>query len=100
MQTMMIHAASAESAREILAALSPFEAKLVDMGDKHMVVVDLRRDAQIVGVLNALQQYVTERGDGAAQLDFNGQRYVMRPEPERPARSEERRVGKGGEQRG
>jgi len=35
-----------------------------------------------VAVLNALQEYVTERADGAAQVEFNGHSYVVHPEPE------------------
>jgi hypothetical protein len=81
-ETLTIHAASAKSANEMLEALSDFPAELVESGESSMVVVDLGGDAQIVGVLNALQQYVTNRGDGAAHVEFNGTNYVMHPEPD------------------
>jgi hypothetical protein len=83
METLTIHAASPESAQEMLAALSGFPAELTEIGDSHLVVIPLgAADAEIVGVLNALQVYVTARGDGAAQVEFNGHNYVMHPEPE------------------
>jgi hypothetical protein len=82
METLTIHAASARSAQKMLAALTEFPAELVENGDGCMVVVNLGGDAQIVGVLHALQQYVTERGAGAAQVEFNGNSYAMHPEPE------------------
>jgi hypothetical protein len=82
METLTIHAASDRSAREMLEALNDFPAELVQAGDSSMVVVDLGGDAQIVGVLSALQEYVTNRGDGAAHVEFNGTNYVMHPEPE------------------
>jgi hypothetical protein len=82
METLTIHAASARSAQKMLAALTGFPAELVENGDSCMVVVNLGGNGQIVGVLNALQQYVTERAAGAAQVEFNGNRYAMHPEPE------------------
>jgi hypothetical protein len=83
MKTLTIHAASAESAREMLAALSGFRAELTEIEDSYLIVIPLDgADAEIVGVLNALQEYVTGRADGAAQVEFNGHSYVMHPEPE------------------
>ena len=81
---MMIHPASAVSAREMLVVLSPFEARLVEMDARDVIVVDLAGDVQIVEVLNALQRYVTERADGAARMDFNGRSFTMHPEPVHP----------------
>jgi len=82
MKTLTIHAASAQSAQGMLEALDDFPAELVEAGESCMVVVDLGGDAQIVGVLSALQHYVTERASGAARVEFNGTNYVMHPEPE------------------
>ena len=82
METLTIHAASARSAQKMLAALTEFPAELVENDGSCMVVVNLGGDAQIVGVLNALQQYVTQRAAGAAQVEFNGNSYAMHPEPE------------------
>ena len=82
METLTIHAASDRSAREMLDALNDFPAELVRDGDGCMVVVDLGGDAQIAAVLNALQEYVTQRAAGVAHVEFNGTKYVMHPEPE------------------
>jgi hypothetical protein len=82
METLTIHAASAQSANEMLQALSDFPAELVESGEGSMVVVDLGGDSQIVGVLNALQRYVTQRAAGAAHVEFNGTSYAMHPEPD------------------
>jgi len=79
-KTLTIHAASDRSAREMLEALNDFPAELVRAGDSCMVVVDLGGEGQIVGVLSALQQYVTQRAAGAAHVEFNGTNYVMHPE--------------------
>lgn len=84
MQTLMIRAVSGGSALEIQAALAAFQPELVEVGDSYTVVVELGREAQIVGVLNALQDFVTERADGAARVDFNGRSYTMLPEPQQP----------------
>ena len=82
MKNLTIHAASATSAQEMLEALSDFPAELVANDGTYAIVVDLGGDAQIVGVLNALQRYVTERAAGAAHVEFNGTNYAMEPEPE------------------
>jgi hypothetical protein len=83
METMTIQAASAETARAMVAALSGFEAELVETPRGDAVVITLGKgDGEIVGVLNALQQYVTARADGPAHVDFNGRSYVMHVEPQ------------------
>jgi hypothetical protein len=82
MKTLTIHAASSKSAVEMLEALNDFPVELVETGGSCMVVVDLGGDAQIVGVLNALQQYVTERAAGVTHVEFNGTNYAMHPEPD------------------
>jgi hypothetical protein len=81
METLTIQAASAESARGMLAALSVFEAELVESADgRREIVVSLGRDdSQIVAVLNALERYVTERASGPARVELNGRTYVMEP---------------------
>lgn len=77
MEALTIRAASPESARDILNALSDFPAELVELGFSSTVVVSLEGDAQIASMLNALQNYFTERTAGAAQLEYNGNSYVM-----------------------
>jgi hypothetical protein len=83
LETLTIHAAGAESAREMLAALSGFQAELVQVADGDAVAIALGgNDGEVVAVLNAIQQYVTERADGPARLDFDGHCYLMHREPE------------------
>ena len=83
MKTLTIHAASPESAHEMLGALSGFPAELTETADDYVVVIPLGgADAEIVAVLNALQGYVTDRASGAAKVEFNGHSYVMHPEAE------------------
>jgi hypothetical protein len=83
LETLTIHAAGAESAREMLAALSGFQAELMAAADGDAVVIALGRgDGEVVAVLNAIQHYVNERADGPARVDFAGHSYVMHREPE------------------
>lgn len=83
METLTIHAASPESGREMLAVLSAFRAELIEGAESCEVVVRLGRDdSEIVAVLNALEQYITERGNGPARVDLNGRSYVMHSEPD------------------
>jgi hypothetical protein len=83
MENLRIDAASPESAHAMLAKLSEFETELVESPRGYQVVVALKgNDADIVGVLNALQQYVTERSDGPARVELSGRSYVMHPEPD------------------
>jgi hypothetical protein len=66
----------------MLAALSSFRSELVESADGYEVVVGLPRgDGEVVAVLNALEQYVTERGS-SAQVEVDGHMYVMHPAPE------------------
>lgn len=64
----------------MLAALSSFRAELLESGDGCEVVVQLGRgDDEIIGVLNALERYVTERADGPAQVKVFGKSYLLQP---------------------
>jgi len=79
---IMIHPASPESAREIIAALSRFHPELIEAPDGHYeVVIGLDGDdREIVAVLNALEEYVTGRAPGPTRLELDGHRYVMHPD--------------------
>lgn len=82
MDTLTIHAATPESARAMHLVLSGFQTELVETaGGYELVITFSGRDSEIVDVLNALQNYVSERGDGPARVDFHGNSYVMHPEP-------------------
>jgi hypothetical protein len=67
----------------MLDALADFDAQLVETLDGHFqVVVALAgSDRRIVEALNALERYVTERGDGPAKLEYEGRSYTVHPEP-------------------
>jgi hypothetical protein len=84
MEGIAIHAASAESARGMLAALARFHPELVEAGDgRCQVVISLDGDdCEIVAVLNTLEEYVTERATGPMRLELDGRRYVMQPDGE------------------
>jgi hypothetical protein len=83
MDRLTIHALSTRSARGMLAALSGFHAELLETADGCEVVVTLgtdgRDDGEIVAVLNALEEYVSERGRGLTRMELNGRNYVMQP---------------------
>jgi hypothetical protein len=82
MDRLTIHAASPESGRAMLAALSDFHAELLESSDGCQVVVRLDKDdAKITAVLRALEDYITERSSGPARVELNGQVYVMLPVP-------------------
>jgi hypothetical protein len=64
MDTMTIHVLGAGSAREMLVALSAFQAKLVKIADGYLVVITLAAGERgVVGLLSALQQYMNDRAD-------------------------------------
>jgi hypothetical protein len=84
MEKLRIHPRNRESAQGMLAALSGFHAELLESAEGFEIVVTLgkdgRGDQEIVGLLSALEQYITERGAGPARLELGGQRYLMRPD--------------------
>ena len=87
MQTLRIEAASPASAHTMIDALAGFKAELVEGEDGcSEVVVSLGGDTEIVGVLNALEQYVTQRRSALfallKMLEFEGHEYTMHVEPE------------------
>jgi hypothetical protein len=85
METITIRAASAESAQEMQAALAAFQPRLLESSGTYTILVHLLGDAQIVAILKALQDYVCERGDGAARVDFEGRSYTLHPEVTQPS---------------
>lgn len=85
METITIRAASPESARGMLAALSRFRAERVRRADGfYEVVISMKGETgEIVAILNALEEYVTARAAGPARLELGGRSYVMDPEEPR-----------------
>jgi len=81
MQRITIHAATAYSARAMVAALCEFDSEMSAVDRCYEVTVRLRgRDGEIVDVLNALELFVTERESGPAHIDFEGHEYTLHPE--------------------
>jgi hypothetical protein len=81
MESLVIHAASRESAEAFCAALSGFEPKLIE-GESGRCQVEValdRSNKKILEALNALETYVSTRADGPARLDVLGQRYTLHP---------------------
>jgi hypothetical protein len=81
MRTLTIEANSAESAQGFIEALSAFDALLIDGGDDgYYVKVSVTGDDQeVVHLLNTLEQHVTERARGPAQIEVEGHSYTMHP---------------------
>lgn len=80
MQGLTIHAASAESARAIAAALEDFDPTVIVLaGGRYDVAVDLRR-GEIVRVIAAIEHYVNEPSGGTARIEFEGRDYTMHPD--------------------
>ncbi|MGN6202515.1 MAG: hypothetical protein ACTHNY_08930 [Solirubrobacterales bacterium] len=65
----------------MLAALSGFHAELLESAEGCEVVVSLvrdgRDDGEIVAVLNALLQYVSERRGTPTRVELNGRAYLI-----------------------
>jgi hypothetical protein len=82
MRKLTIEAASSESARHILDALASFDPELLDDGGGvPSVAVAIRDDRQLIQILNAIEQHITARSQGAAVLDLGGRKYQMDAAP-------------------
>jgi hypothetical protein len=81
MESLVIHAASRESAEAFCSALSEFDPRLVE-GDDGRCQVEVpveRSNKKILAALSALEAYVSTRAEGPARLDVQGQRYTLHP---------------------
>lgn len=79
MESFVIHAASRESAEGFCSALTEFQARLVE-GENGRCQVEItvdRGQKTIISALNAVEAYVSARGDGAARLDLDGECYTL-----------------------
>jgi hypothetical protein len=81
MQTLTIKARNLDSARGFLSGLAGFHAELVESDDgSYLVEIDLGGpDCEIVAVLNALEDYVTSRAEGPAEVAVAGREYKLHP---------------------
>jgi hypothetical protein len=81
METLTIRAASQESARGFCAALADFHAELVE-GERGTSVVTVTfsgGNREVVSALRALEEYVSQRGDGPAVVGLAGETYTLHP---------------------
>jgi hypothetical protein len=81
MESLVIHAASPESAEAFCTALSEFDPKLT-LGENGRCQVEIplaRSNQKILAALNALEAYVSTRSDGPARLQLAGQQYTLHP---------------------
>lgn len=84
MESLEIHAASRESAEGFRDALKEFDVKLVGSEDgRYRVEIPLagHDTKKIIAALNALEAYVTQRGDGPARVELGGHPYLVEPAP-------------------
>jgi hypothetical protein len=85
MRKLTIEAASPESARDIRDALASFDPELLDDGEgPPSVAVALRKESQLIEVLNAIEQHITARSEGPAVVGLGGQKYRLHPAPASP----------------
>lgn len=80
MKALVIHAASRESAEGFCFALSGLGAQLVEGGEgRWQVEIPVGpSNPEIIQALNAVEAYVSARGD-PARLDLDGRRYTLHP---------------------
>ena len=85
MHKLTIAAASRQSALGFHAALADFQTVLIRRPDeRYDVEIFLGRggDREIIGVLNAIELYVSRRASGPARIDPEGHSYVLHPVPD------------------
>jgi hypothetical protein len=80
-QTLTIKAVTLESAEGFLTGLTTFNAELLEEEDGcYLVQITLGRgDREIITLLNALERYVSQRGQGPAEVGLAGRSYELHP---------------------
>jgi hypothetical protein len=87
MRSLTIHAASADSAHAIAAALCAFDSKLVGANGYNDVVVTFGDgNREIVRVLSALARYAADQVDAPARVESTGTARVPRVQRPREGR--------------
>ena len=85
MQTLTIKATTLDSAHGFMAGLAGFEAQLVEAEGSYLVEIQVGRgDSAIIAVLNALEDYVTHRAAGPAEVGLAGRTYQLHPTDPHP----------------
>jgi hypothetical protein len=81
MESLVIHAASRQSAEAFCSALAGFDPQLI-VGEDGRCQVEIpvgQSNKKILEALSALEACVSMRADGPARLDVDGQRYTLHP---------------------
>lgn len=81
MQTLTIRAANLDSAREFCAVLADFQTELVhaETGTILVTVTFSGSNREVVDVLRALEECVSQRCDGPAVVGLDGRTYALHP---------------------
>jgi hypothetical protein len=83
MQSLTIEAVTPDTAFALRDALSGFRAELrvTEEGRSYVEVTLGQNDRKFVEVLNAIEDYVTRRAAGPAQIGLNGREYALHAVP-------------------
>ena len=83
MQTLTIESLTPDTAFALRDALSRFRAELhvTEDGRSYVKVTLGQSDLEIVEVLNAIEDYVTQRATDPARIAFNGHKYALHAVP-------------------
>jgi hypothetical protein len=98
MESLVIHAASRESAEAFRSVLSEFDPRIT-VGENGRCQVEIpvaQSNRKILAALSALEAYVSTRADGPARLDLDGQRYTLHPTDATQPLAERTPVAEGG----
>lgn len=80
MDSLVIHAVSRQSADQVCAALIDLHPRVVQHGRYYHVEIHLGGgNRKIIQALNRLEEYVSARADGPAQVDLSGHHYTLHP---------------------
>jgi hypothetical protein len=81
MQKLSTLATTPDSARGLYEALSGFRTDILETEDqKYLVGITLvGGNREMIDVLNAIEQHVTERGTEPARISLSGRTYSMHP---------------------
>jgi hypothetical protein len=87
MRAITLEARTLESARDLYNALFEFRPALTgNDAQGYRVTVELGNgsDRQILAILHALEEHVTDRASGPARIELDGRRYTMHPDDPTP----------------
>jgi hypothetical protein len=79
MRSLSVEASSLESARALHSALAEFHPELSGSEDEgYRVTVELGSfDRKVISVLDAIEEHVSIRNDGAARINLDGRTYTL-----------------------